>query len=114
MPSVSRRTSQAGANLTAVWSELIEWNEERGCIEEQMKWQPHEVDLRDKIESTLQGTVVEDVLFAAGSRDFEIAPPWTVVAKRDSSFIRCGTSCRLNYQGAHSKTTLGGKWTRAR
>lgn len=69
LPSVSEYRSQT--NLTAQWSDLIVWNASPRRYRDQTELQPHEVDLRDRIESSLFETIVESVLYAAGSRDFE-------------------------------------------
>ena len=71
LPSVSERRSPVQANLNARWSDLIVWGEDPRRYRDEDELLPHELDLRDRIESSLQGTVIESVLYAAGSRDFE-------------------------------------------
>lgn len=51
------------------WTELVDWQSSpRGY---RTGLQPHETDLKNSIEASLREKMVEDVLFAGGSRDFE-------------------------------------------
>jgi len=66
MPSVGEYRSRAAE---AGWTEIIDWNATPKSYKTGL--QPAERDLRDMIEASLLESVVEYVLFAAGSRDFE-------------------------------------------
>jgi len=65
-PSCRRYISQT-ADVT--WTDMIDW--ERNPRIYNSTLQPAERDLRDRIEAALLEAVVEGVLFAVGSRDFE-------------------------------------------
>jgi DEAD/DEAH box helicase domain-containing protein len=92
-----RTTNQQGPSLPTVrWTELIDWQAQpRGYL---ANLQDHEKDFRNKIESELRTTLVEDVLFAGGSRDFESlglgflypaeTPPNNVTEQAAASVVR--------------------------
>jgi Lhr-like helicase len=63
-------TDPQGKRLPKVrWTELIDWQAQpRGYL---ANLQDHEKDFRNEIEHKLREALVEDVLFAGGSRDFE-------------------------------------------
>lgn len=67
LPSVTLYRSQVAS--VVVWTDLIDWAANpkayRGML------QPVDQELRDRIEAALIESVVDGVLFAAGSRDFE-------------------------------------------
>lgn len=71
LPSVSEYRSQGQTNARAEWVDLIHWDRSPPEYRNQTELQQHEIDLRDRIEAALLETVIESVLFAAGSRDFE-------------------------------------------
>lgn len=65
-----KSSQQQRARLPIVrWTELIDWNVQPRRYRTDL--QPHQIDLRNAIEASLKASLVEDVLFAAGSRDFE-------------------------------------------
>src|SRR5207302_4178412 len=69
-PSVQRyRPRRRRVVQTVWWHELLEWNASPRAYKTGL--QPLELHLRDAIEAALQEGVVQDVLFADGSRDFE-------------------------------------------
>lgn len=51
------------------WIDLVDWQAQPRRYRSGL--QPHQLDLRNAIEASLKASLVEDVLFAAGSRDFE-------------------------------------------
>jgi Lhr-like helicase len=67
MPSVARYKPPTGAAV--VWTDLIDWN--ATPKEYRANLQPIPRDLRDRIEGSLRESILRDVLFADGSRDFE-------------------------------------------
>jgi len=66
MPSVSCYRSQS---TNVHWTELFDWNVSPHGYRSGL--QPVEGELRDRIEAELLRSIVDDVLFASGSRDFE-------------------------------------------
>jgi DEAD/DEAH box helicase domain-containing protein len=92
-----RTTDPQGKRLPKVrWTELVEWQAQpRGYI---ANLQDHEKDFRNQIEVKLRETLVEDVLFASGSRDFESLglgflypeenPPKSIAEQAAASVIR--------------------------
>ena len=66
LPSVMKYKSQTAE---VFWTAIIDWNANPKNYRHTL--QPTEKDLRDRIEAGLTQSVVDDVLFAAGSRDFE-------------------------------------------
>lgn len=66
LPSVKEYRSQR-ANI--FWTELIDWTTEPHVYRPHL--QPAEEGLRDRIEEELMRSLMDDVLFANGSRDFE-------------------------------------------
>jgi len=67
MPSMARYKPPAG--LPVLWTELVDWN----AIPKDYRanLQPIPRDLRDRIEGSFHESILRDVLFADGSRDFE-------------------------------------------
>jgi hypothetical protein len=51
------------------WTSLVKWDASPRVYRDDL--QPHETDLKNKIEGALKIALVKDVLFAYGSRDFE-------------------------------------------
>jgi len=66
LPSTSRYHSQSAEVL---WTELIDWNADPNVYIPGL--QPVQQELRDRIEAEILRSVVDEVLFAGGSRDFE-------------------------------------------
>lgn len=66
LPGVREYQSQT---TTVFWTAIFDWNAEPHTY--RIGLQPVEQELRDRIESELQRSVIDDVLFAGGSRDFE-------------------------------------------
>ncbi len=66
LPSVKEYKSQATKIL---WTDIFDWVVEPHRYRQGL--QPVEQELRDRIEAELLRTVINDVLFASGSRDFE-------------------------------------------
>ena len=54
---------------TIPWTDIFDWNVEQHRY--RLDLQPVEQELRDRIEAELLRSVINDVLFAGGSRDFE-------------------------------------------
>lgn len=52
-----------------LWTDLVDWNASPRTYKAGL--QPREMDLRNAIEASLYESVIQDVLFADGSRDFE-------------------------------------------
>jgi DEAD/DEAH box helicase domain-containing protein len=67
MPSVARYKPPTGPEI--VWTELIDWNATPRAYISNL--QPIPRDLRDRIEGSMRESLLRDVLFADGSRDFE-------------------------------------------
>lgn len=53
------------------WETLVQWNTSPPEYKRYNQLTPAERDLKERIEDSLLASIVEDVLFAAGSRDFE-------------------------------------------
>ena len=66
LPGVREYRSQT---TTILWTDVFDWGEEPHMYRPGL--QPVEQELRDRIEAELQRSVIDDVLFAGGSRDFE-------------------------------------------
>jgi DEAD/DEAH box helicase domain-containing protein len=66
LPTTKEYRSQ---NASVRWTDLFDWNVDPPAYRAPL--QPYEQDLRDAIEAELIRSIVEDVLFAGGSRDFE-------------------------------------------
>lgn len=66
LPGVREYQSQTTA---VYWTNIFDWNVEPHTYRRDL--QPVEQELRDRIEAELLRSVVDDVLFAGGSRDFE-------------------------------------------
>ena len=66
LPRVMEYQSQTS---TINWTEIFEWDAEPHRFRSNL--QPIEQELRDRIEAELMRSVIDDVLFAGGSRDFE-------------------------------------------
>ena len=66
LPGVRKYQSQTA---TVHWTEIFEWDVEPSRYRSDL--QPVEQELRDRIEAELLRSVMDDVLFAGGSRDFE-------------------------------------------
>jgi DEAD/DEAH box helicase domain-containing protein len=92
------------------WIDLIDWKaQQRGY---HAGLQPHQIDLRNAIEASLKASMVEDVLFAGGSRDFESLglgflfpfkhPPAGTVERVAASVIRMLTQ-RRRWEGSDSE-----------
>ena len=109
MPSLARYKPQTGT--VVLWTELIDWNAVPRDYKPNL--QPIPRDLRDRIEGSLRESILRDVLFADGSRDFESlgfgflwqdsAPPTTfeetVAASVIRLFARKGRWQGINSQG---------------
>src|SRR5262249_23641815 len=67
-PSVAKYEPQPPARPFS-WVDLVDW--QSSPIQYRAPLQPLERTLRDMVEASLREAVVEDVLFADGSRDFE-------------------------------------------
>jgi Lhr-like helicase len=68
-PSVTKYRPRGRNARTVWWDELFDWDARpRGY---RAGLQPVEQQLRDQIEASLRQLIIQDVLFAAGSRDFE-------------------------------------------
>jgi ATP-dependent helicase YprA (DUF1998 family) len=66
LPGVKEYQSQTTKIL---WTDIFDWGSEPHRYRSDL--QPVEQELRDRIEAELQRSVIDDVLFAGGSRDFE-------------------------------------------
>ncbi|MBI4473474.1 MAG: DEAD/DEAH box helicase [Acidobacteria bacterium] len=66
MPSATKYRSQSAE---VFWTSIINWTATPKTYRSGL--QPPEQELRDRIEADLTEAVIDDVLFAAGSRDFE-------------------------------------------
>jgi hypothetical protein len=96
LPSVAKYRPKVKKAKTIRWTDIIDWKEKSRVYRPHL--QPQEQELRDKIEQSLQEAVVEDVLFAGGSRDFESlglgmlwivdAPPATPEEQAAASVLR--------------------------
>jgi Lhr-like helicase len=99
------------ARLPAVhWIDLVDWR----ALPRRYRTglQPHQIDLRNSIEASLKASLVEDVLFAAGSRDFEslglgflfpsVHPPANPTDQAAASVVRMLTQ-RRRWEGSNSE-----------
>jgi ATP-dependent helicase YprA (DUF1998 family) len=66
LPTVSEYRSQTAE---VVWTQIFDWAVEPHRY--RLALQPVEQELRDRIEGELVRSIIDDVLFAGGSRDFE-------------------------------------------
>ncbi len=66
LPGVKEYQSQT---TRVLWTGIFDWSSEPHRYRSDL--QPIEQELRDRIEAELQRSVIDDVLFAGGSRDFE-------------------------------------------
>ncbi len=67
MPSMARYKPQVGTPV--LWTELIDWRAAPRAYRPNL--QPIQSDFRDRIEVGFRESILRDVLFADGSRDFE-------------------------------------------
>ena len=68
-PSVAKYRPRIRGALPVRWEALFDWD--RAPRSYRQGLQPVEQHLRDLIEDSLRKSIIQDVLFAAGSRDFE-------------------------------------------
>lgn len=68
-PSVTRYRPRRQGATTVWWHELFDWTTSPRTYRAGL--QPVEQQLRDEIEASLRKSLIQDVLFADGSRDFE-------------------------------------------
>jgi DEAD/DEAH box helicase domain-containing protein len=68
-PSVTKYRPRGRGARTVWWHALFDWDSSPHTYRAGL--QPVEQQLRDQIEASLRKSIIQDVLFAAGSRDFE-------------------------------------------
>jgi DEAD/DEAH box helicase domain-containing protein len=68
-PSVTKYQPRTRGAPAVWWDALFNWN--TSPLTYRIGLQPVEQQLRDQIEASLRGSMIQDVLFADGSRDFE-------------------------------------------